>query len=122
MQKFGILAATAMTSGVDAYRMNSINNTPFTGEHADAQSIEGESRSTHRLTPVADTINKYDSIISKFDREPYKPPQTRLYEKIFGEAPEEKPQRKKRLGAQTATITNSKEDLFTMTFIMGGKQ
>lgn len=121
MQKFGFLAAAAMSQGVDAYRMS---NTPFSGEHAGAHIIEGEGRSTHRATPVADTANKYGSIISQINKEKYKSPETRLYEKIFG-AEEETPQRSNRsfrLGAQQAIVTNQKEDLFTTAFYMGGKQ
>ena len=122
MQKFGFLAAAAMSQGVDAYRTNSINNTPFSGEHADAHIVEGEGRSSHRATPVADT-NKYGSIISQINKEKYKSPETRLYEKIFG-AEEEAPQRSNRsfrLGAQQAIVTNTKEDLFKTAFFMGGK-
>ena len=119
MQKFGFLAAAAMSQGVDAFRA-----TPFSGEHANAQIIEGEGRSTHRATPVADKANKYGSIISQLNKEKYKSPETKLYEKIFG-AEEETPQRSNRhfrLGAQQAIVTNQKEDLFTTAFYMGGKQ
>jgi hypothetical protein len=57
-----------MSQGVDAYRSSSIN-APFTGEHADAQIIEGENRTTHRATPIAGNANKYSSIISNLNKE-----------------------------------------------------
>jgi len=119
-----LAVATAITQGVDAYRTNSIRNTPFSGEHADAQIIEGEHRSTHRSTPVADKANKYGAIISKLDKEKYKSPETRLYESIFGAEEETTPQRNHRsfrLGAQQAIVINEKEDLFLTDFYMGGK-
>ena len=121
MQKFGFLAAAALTQGIDAYRMNSIGNTPFTGEHANAHIIEGEDRSTHRATPVADKVNKYGSLISKIDKEKYKSPETKLWEQIFGAEEEETPRRSFRLGAQQPIVENAKEDLFTAAFYMGGK-
>ena len=124
MQKIGVIAASAIAMGADAYRMQSMNNSPFVGEHANADIIERENGSTHRAQPIADSGNKYGSIVSKINKEPYKTPATRLYEKVFGE-PEEKSQRKsvsKRLGASQAVVTNSKDDLFTAAFYMGGKQ
>ena len=120
MQKFVVFATSALTQGIDAYRMSSMN-TPFSGEHANSQIIEFENRSTHLSTPVVDSINKYDAILSKVNKEPYKSPETRLYEKIFGVA-EEAPERntRKRLGAQQAIVSNQKKDLFTAAFYMGG--
>ena len=53
------------------------------------------------------------------NKEPYKSPETKLYEAIFGAAEQEAP--RKRLGAQQAIVTNEKEDLFTTAFYMGGK-
>ena len=124
MQKFGFLATTALVQGALAYRSYNMNNTPFVGEHADAQIIEGVGRTTHRARPIADKINKYDSIVSKdLNKEAYKAPETKFYEALFG-ASEPQPSRSrtsKRLGAQKVIIQNAKEDLFTSTFYMGGK-
>ena len=95
MQKFGFLAAAAMTQSVDAY-----SNSPFTGEYADAGIIESDGMTRHRSTPVADTMNKYGSIVSKINKEKYKSPETKLWEQIFGAEEKETPQRRNhRLGA-----------------------
>ena len=55
------------------------------------------------------------------NKEAYKAPETKLYEALFGAS--EQPSRartSKRLGAQQVITLNSKEDLFTSTFFMGG--
>jgi hypothetical protein len=81
--------------------MNRMSSSPFEGEHANTDIIEGENRSTHRAMPVS-ASNKYESLISKLNKKPYTTPATRLYESIFGEPEEDtKTTRKqsKRLGA-----------------------
>lgn len=86
MQKLGVLASSVLATGTEAFRTNSMfSNNPFVGENANAQIIEGETRSTHRATPVSITSGKYDSIVSKINRKAYKSPETKLYEAIFGE-------------------------------------
>jgi hypothetical protein len=85
MQKIGVVAATALATGAEAYRTNHMSSSPFEGEHASKDIIEGENRSTHRAMPVASN-NKYESLISKINKKAYTTPATRLYESIFGEA------------------------------------
>jgi len=105
------LASTALLQYADAYRTFSQSSygSPFVGEHADADVIASEGRMTHRATPVADKVKKYDSIHSKhLNKKPRKSPETRVWEAIFGEPEEEKPQQRKhhsnRLGAQQVII------------------
>ena len=110
MQKIGVLAASALTMGADAFRTNNMRSNPFVGENANAEIIQSDDRSTHRATPVGDFAGKYDSIISKINRKPEKAPATQLYEAIFGESEQQhntgEPHRSKRLGTSKAVLSN----------------
>ena len=127
MKKFGYVASASAfaSSHANAYRAPNWrpSTSPFVGENANAQIIEGEERSTHRATPVASLANKYEPILSKMNREKDKTPETKLYEWIFGTA-EAKQHSSKRLRAVDGQmiVTNQKEDLFTAAFYMGGFQ
>ena len=55
MQKVGVLASAVLSIGAEAFKANTMGrSSPFVGELADAMIIEGDNRSTHRATPVAD--------------------------------------------------------------------
>ena len=58
MQKFATIAALAVGS-------NAFNNSPFQGEHLNADVIVEEDRTTHRMRSSGKSANKYESIINK---------------------------------------------------------
>ena len=59
MQKFATIAALAVGS-------NAFNNSPFQGEHLNADVIVEEDRSIHRMRSSSKaSVNKYESIINK---------------------------------------------------------
>ena len=57
---------------------------PFTGENQDAQIIDLGYRTTHRAEPIADTIHKYDRIVSKRKYPTYKSNWDQAVSMVFG--------------------------------------
>ena len=132
------LASVALTSGVDAVRSRAQSSHPFVGEHADANIIEHETRSTHRAEPLRINVDKYAALKSDMNFGGRKSAETRLYEMVYGESEEtlelqraleyrqklEKNAKygKGRLGIDAQAIVEViDDDVFAANFIMGGR-
>ena len=82
MQKFGTIAALAL--GAQAFK----NSTPFQGEHANADIIEQENRTTHRQKRTGKSVNKYESIINKDVYKKHQLYGDMVWERIMGQSEE----------------------------------
>ena len=139
MQKsiYAIAASLALATGVDAFRGRSYNSNPFVGEHQEADIIQQENRSTHRVTQVKTSNDKYAAIKSDMNYRSHMSPSDRVYQTFFGETEEEIALKKVaaahynketsqkygrgRLGDSKSIVENISEDVFAANFVMGGR-